>query len=178
MAQSVACSRKLPTAVEDRRCFRVDSLVDAEQSDVAGHFDPFVPDFFVTDALDVAVMADKRNFGLVAASPLVIHRRCTAASARGPTKSFLIASEVAQGERLSLNKGQSIRSRCGSPVGTSRGRRGPPCCKMVVADVALRMTGQTSARPTYLSSTCNHVPLLEAICTRWPSAWRTRGVRR
>jgi hypothetical protein len=53
-------------------------------------------------------VTDGRNFGLVGASPLVLHLRCATATARALTETLLIVSEIAQRERFSLNKDQSI----------------------------------------------------------------------
>ena len=99
---------ELGAAVENRHSFHVNLFVDAEQSDVAWHFHPFVSDVLVASALEAAFVADRRNFTLVAASPLVVHARRTIGAASGLADIFLITAEGAQGERFSLDERQSI----------------------------------------------------------------------
>ena len=99
---------ELCTAVENRRSFRADLLVDAEQCDVTWHFDPPFSNVSVASALEATLVADGRNFGLVATSPLILHLRCAIARARALAESVLIASIIAQGERSRLDKRQSI----------------------------------------------------------------------
>lgn len=70
-------------AVEDRRSFRVESSVEAEKSNIAGNFDPLASDVLMANTIAVTVVANGRNFGLVATGPFVVHFRCIAVTARG-----------------------------------------------------------------------------------------------
>jgi hypothetical protein len=74
---------ELGAAVENGRGFHVDFFVDAEQGNVAGHFDPLASDVFMAFALEAALVTEGRNFWLEGARALVLPTRRAIAAASG-----------------------------------------------------------------------------------------------